>query len=387
MRSNGGYDRENVGKNFVGSLQQGSSKHFVNKPLNEMTEEELAYMSPEIRAMKARQGRVVDKDKQMARRKTVEGRLTTMRRNSRDIQGLAVNIRTWAEGDTQTGLCWGDWHVKMRLEAALHDMGHTVEVFPELADVTIYLWGSPFKTKKDYPFYYNPRSFNVAWFYSNPDKMTDEELKMFDLIFCLSPSYANRIRDWGPPVEILMGCTDMRPPKRSINSHDIVFIGNARGALPYGREIIRDLNPPDGTRVLVFGHKWISKTEFNRSWYGGRYFPYDRLPELYSGAKISLNDHHPDMARNGFISVKIFDILASGGFCIADSVRGISDFFKGAVPTFRTPAELNEMVRYYLEHDRERQALAERGKAIAWKHTYRDRAETIIEVTKKHMGV
>jgi len=257
---------------------------------------------------------------------------------------------------------------------------------PELADVTIYLWGSPFPEKKNYPFYYNPRSFNVAWFYSNPDKMTQEELRKYDLVFCLSPSFADVIRNWGPPVDILMGCTDMRPPTKCLSSHDIVFIGNARGAYSYGRQIIRDLEPSEGTKVLVFGHKWQSRTEFNRAWYGGRYYEYSKLPQLYAGAKIALNDHHPDMAKHGFIAVKIFDILASGGFCISDHVQGMKQFFRGAVPTFRTKDELNQLVAYYLKNEAERQSLAERGRAIAWKHTYRSRAEQMIEVIRQHMG-
>jgi len=321
-------------KNFVDGVHHIQSKHFVNKSVDEMSDVEAADF---LASARRRRGRgTIDIEKRKARRAVVEQRLTAMRRNSQNIKGLAINVRTWAEGDTQTYACWGDWHVKMRLEAAFRAMGHTCEVFPELADITVYLWGSPFRPKKTYPFYYNENSFNIAWFYSHPEKMTDQELRMFDLAFCLSPNYADVIRGWGVPIEILMGCTDMRPPKRTITSHDIVFIGNARGALPHGRDIIRDLDPPHNTKVLVFGHKWVTKTDFRRSWYGGRYYPYERLPELYAGAKISLNDHHPGMAKNGFIAVKVFDILASGGFCITDHVRGIDNFFRGSVPTFRT---------------------------------------------------
>lgn len=377
---------QDIRKNFEQARRQIAHKHFVNKPLVEMTDEEINYVPPDIAAArKHMRGRITD-EKKKARMRLVEKRITAMRRNSANIKGLAINVRTWAEGDTQTYACWGDWHVKMRLEAAFRELGHTCEVFPELADITLYLWGSPFRPKKTYPFYYNERSFNVAWFYSHPEKMTPDELRTFDLAFCLSPSYINAIRDWGVPTEVLMGCTDMRPPERPITTHDIVFIGNARGALAHGRDIIRDLKPPQGTKVLVFGHKWQSKPDFPRAWYGGRYFAYDRLPELYAGSKICLNDHHREMAKNGFIAVKIFDILASGGFCISDYVQGMDRFFRGAVPMFRTGGELNEKVRFYLEHPEERAKLAEKGRAIAQKHTYRSRAEKIIEVARQHMG-
>jgi len=320
------------------------------------------------------------------KRQAIQHRLTAMRRNTANIHGLAINVRTWAEGDFRTNTCWGDWWVKQRLEAAFLKMGHTVEVMPEFADITIYLWGSPFPAHDTYPFRYNPSSFNVAWFYSHPDKMTEEELRKYDLVFCLSPYFASKISKWGVPVEVLIGCTDMRPPSKISVHNDIVFVGNARGPLAHGRSVIRDLDPGE-YRVKVFGAKWRSKPGFDLSWYGGQYFPYERLNELYAGATISLNDHHPDMAREGFVAVKIFDILASGGFCISDENKGVKQIFGDSVPMWRNANELNRLVAYYLKNKEKREALATKGAIIARKHTYPSRAQTMLEAARQLMGV
>ena len=57
----------------------------------------------------------------------------------------------------------------------------------------------------------------------------------------------------------------------------------------------------------VWGNLW--EHILPGKYYGGRYWDYRRLGALYASARITLTDHHPDMAREGFVSNKIFDIL------------------------------------------------------------------------------
>ena len=377
-------------KNFVNRVDAERDRLrrlFVNKPLNERTDEDDALEARLSGRSQNRRSAAVRAERNRLKRQISEGRLTEMRRNSQNIKGLAINVRTWAETDPRTFRCWGDWWVKKRLEAAFVAMGHTVEIFPELADITVYLFGHPFPQKDKYPFFYNPSSFNVCWFHSHPQKMTVEEMWKYDLVFSLSPSFISQIKDMGPPVEALKVCTDMRPPKkRPPFSHDVVFVGNARGALGFGREIIRDLHPVGYTPVVI-GCKWLSKPGFDRAWYAGQYWPYERLPDLYSSTAISLNDHHKPMAREGFLSFRILDVMACGGFCISDQAKGLDKFMDGTVPMFRNADQLNRLVHKFLADDKARAELSARGMEIAHRHTYRARAEKIVEVATHMMGV
>lgn len=361
---------------------------FVNKPLNERTAEDDALEAKLAgRHGHSRRSSAMKAERNRLKRQVTETRLTEIRRNSQNIKGLAINVRTWAETDCRTFLCWGDWWVKKRLEAAFTAMGHTVEVFPEFADITVYLFGHPFPRRDKYPFFYNPNSFNVCWFHSHPQKMTAEEMAKYNLVFSLSPSFIPQIKDMGPPVEALEVCTDMRPPKKKPPfSHGVVFVGNARGALGFGREIIRDLHPVGYTPVVI-GCKWLAKPGFDRAWYAGQYWPYERLPDLYNSAAISLNDHHKPMALEGFLSFRILDVLASGGFCISDRAKGLDRFMDGTVPMFRNAEQLNRLVHRYLADDKARAELSARGMEIAHRHTYRARAEKIVEVATHMMGV
>lgn len=380
------------GKNFINETDAERDRLrrlFVNKPLIERTEEDDA-LEAHLAGLESKlqhdRNKAIRDERNRLNRVVIERRLTNMRRNSQDIKGLAINVCTWAQTDCRTYECWGDWWVKIRLEEAFKAMGHTVEVFPEFADITIYLFGHPFGPKDKYPFFYNSRSFNVCWFHSHPQKMTAEEMQKYDVVFCISPSFIKQIQGMGPPVEKLEVCTDMRPPKKKgLQSYDVAFVGNARGAFPFGREVVRDLHPV-GYRPVIIGCKWPSRTGFDMSWYGGRYWPYEQLPELYSATKVSLNDHHKPMAREGFLSFRILDVFASGGFCISDYAKGLDQFMDGAVPVFQNATQLNDLVHHFLAHDDERAELVAKGMAVAQKHTFRARAEKIIEVATHMMG-
>ena len=105
----------------------------------------------------------------------------------------------------------------------------------------------------------------------------------------------------------------------------MIFLGNARESRPDGRAIVGDMIRT-GLDFKVWGNLWESILPPKN--YGGRYWDYERLEELYASAKITLNDHHPDMEREGFVSNKVFDILASGGFVISGKNKGLAPIFR-----------------------------------------------------------
>lgn len=305
------------------------------------------------------------------------------------LNGIAINVVTWADLDKRTGVCWGDYWVKWQLMDELAKLGIKTDVGQEAADVTIYLWGSPFPFRKRAPHLYNPRSFNVAWQYSHPDKICRDEMMKYNLIFCLSKYYLKNLEMMNLKERLyqepLLSCTNMRPPLDApVSNVEIAFIGNARGGKKCGREIIGMLD--HSWPVKLWGHKWhMSQYVYNRSWYSGQYMNYHDLPRLYNGAKIVLNDTHPDMAREGYVPMKIFDILGSGGFCISDHVRGMKDIFDDAVPMYSSANELNELVAFFMNNEKAREEKTQVGMAIAHQHSYEDRIVTILDGIKEHV--
>src|SRR5262245_30023131 len=68
---------------------------------------------------------------------------------------ININVETWADVDKVTYMCWGDYWVKQNLKKSFTELGLNCEVHPNDADVTVYLWGSNFPTRKIWPFGYN----------------------------------------------------------------------------------------------------------------------------------------------------------------------------------------------------------------------------------------
>ena len=275
---------------------------------------------------------------------------------------IGVHTRSDRETDPQMRLLWGDHWVKQELEKELSGIGF--EQGRKNPDVNIHLFGSPAKALDEH-------ALNMVWLHSHPDMVTIENLRPFDCIFCASSHFLPILRAMGYlNVDLMPACTAKTPVQASIE-HEMIFLGNARESRPDGRAIVGDMIRT-GLDFKVWGNLW--EGILPKQNYGGRYWDYGRLEELYASAKITLNDHHPDMEREGFVSNKVFDILASGGFAVSGKNKGLAPLFGDAVPEYESSEHLKEVVQYYLGHPEERQRLMTKGLKTARTHTYRERA-------------
>jgi hypothetical protein len=276
------------------------------------------------------------------------------------------------EDDPDLRPLWGDYWVKSELIQALEALG--VEVVDRAPDVFLHLFGGP--PKKPPP----TSSINLLWVYSHPDRVTAEDLNPFDHVFCASRPFIRKLIGPGrPPVTFMPACTAKKPVETP-RLRDVVFLGNARTSRKDGRAAVRDLMAA-GLPFQVWGNGWENIVPPEN--HGGRYWPYDRIDSLYASARIVLTDHHRDMAREGFVSNKVFDILASGGLAVCQRNAGLADLFGSAVPQYRSVPELKRLVTYYLERDAERERLAWQGRSVALRHTYRARAQRMVDVAAR----
>jgi len=91
------------------------------------------------------------------------------------------------------------------------------------------------------------------------------------------------------------------------------------------------------------------------------------LRKYYSSAKIVLNDTMPKMRYLGFVSNRIFDATACGTLVISDYMPEIEEIYGNSVPMYKTKEEQKELIKYYLEHEEERVALAKKAQEITIK--------------------
>jgi hypothetical protein len=256
----------------------------------------------------------------------------------------------------------GDVWMKHGLSVALGVAG--VVVTDLEPDVVIHLFGGEMEA---------PRApVRVLWIHSHPETVTPHLVSQYDRVFCVSHSFAARIREWGFDCGVLLLATSL-PPVRAALRYDVVFVGNARN--DGRRKIVDDVGTPDFSfSVWGGGYRALPPR-----YHAGDYCEYFRLPELYASSAIALNDHTPTMAEHGLITPRVFDVLASGGFCISDVNSGLSEVFGDAVPQYRTRGELRELIEFFLANPEAREALRRKGQRIALAHSWSARAGELLE--------
>lgn len=218
---------------------------------------------------------------------------------------------------------WGDLHFANGLAAGLMAGGSEARVEhkedwyrrTDTPDVAICLRG---------PTRYEPRAdaFNILWVISHPDQVSFEEMEEYDLVYVASESFASLLRHWvNVPVLSLLQATDaarFAPPADPAASTRLFFAGNSRGA---DRPVVRwalDLALP----LEIHGFGWAGTV--SDAFLEGQRIANADLPGRYAAAPAVLNDHWPAMIDFGFVSNRLFDVLASGGTPITDAFPAIS---------------------------------------------------------------
>ncbi len=104
----------------------------------------------------------------------------------------------------------------------------------------------------------------------------------------------------------------------------------------------------------------------------------DDVTRAMRATRINLNvlRHQNKDACN----MRTFEIPAARGFMLHERSRALPDLFRPGVECddFGDTTELVAKVRYYLEHDAERRAIAEAGHRAALRQTYRHWAERVL---------
>ncbi len=152
----------------------------------------------------------------------------------------------------------------------------------------------------------------LLWIISWPSTISAEELAAYDLVFVASTADLLRVaRLTDVPCVFLpqATCFTLNGDPATCTG-GLVFVGNCRGKpRPLPQSFLSA-----GLRVRLFGGGWrehgyrIVRSEVANA----------ALPALYRSSLAVLYDHHPDMATHGYLSNRLFDILACGVPAITD---------------------------------------------------------------------
>jgi spore maturation protein CgeB len=105
----------------------------------------------------------------------------------------------------------------------------------------------------------------------------------------------------------------------------------------------------------------------------------EKMLRMLCGSQIQINPHGDFMRYGG--NMRLFEAAGCGVFQIADDLPGTRDWFAPGVhlATYRDPAHLREVARYYLDHPDERREIAAAAQAYVYAvHTYAHRMAALV---------
>jgi hypothetical protein len=296
--------------------------------------------------------------------------------------GIRIGVPSW---DVAAG--WGDLHVARDLQRALGRLGRRSRIhirsdwgsWPAARDdVSIHVLGiaeAPIRSGQ----------LNVLWHLSHPDGASKELYERYDLAFVASDTFAAWMATQVDiPVAPLHQATDPErfAPGASGPAHELLFVANSRGVR---RHILDDLLPTEH-ELAVYGKSWTPE-RLDPRYLAADHLPNDQLAGVYGAAAIVLNDHWLDMQREGFMSNRLYDAAAAGGFVISDDVEGLEAEFDGGIVGYLDAAELRRLVDHYLAHPTERRALADRARAaVLARHTFAHRARQLLDAIEPQLA-
>lgn len=277
--------------------------------------------------------------------------------------------------DWLTAPFWGDYYYALSLKKYLIKLGYRViiQVRKEWEDnsgidIALVLRG---------PAVYHPQPgvLNLMWNISHPGEVSESEYLEYQHIFIASEKYILSL----PPIvgrraSVLLQCSDpeLFYPDNQEKDGRIIFIGNSHGEL---RPVVRDVLDI-GIDVDVYGTLWeelIDKKYIKR-----QHLRNHRLRHYYAHSGIVLNDHWPDMREFGFISNRVFDVLACNGRLLSDNIQGIPEDLKPFIHTYESKAELQALMGQLPQR-----ICPESAPIIMQDHSFSNRASHIHKIITK----
>lgn len=141
--------------------------------------------------------------------------------------------------------------------------------------------------------------------------------------------------------------------------------------------------------LLVGDNGW--KIEFRGEMLQPRYHPaisyYSQLPSFYGQSKINFNCTSKQM--KGAVNQRVFDVPAAGAFVLSDWRPQMDELFEpGEIACFRSPDEIPELTRRYLDHPAEREAIVRAGRRrVLACHKWEDRLEKLLSGMAEIYGI
>jgi O-antigen biosynthesis protein len=226
-----------------------------------------------------------------------------------------------------------------------------------------------------------PDLVKVAWLRNWFERWTAApHFDAYDLYLCSSAKSAQWLREhhrkqaWVFPLATSTDRFAEAKPEQALSS-DYCFTGSYWNV---EREIGAAVQPEklDGFKFVVYGNGWETHPSLRS--YARGFLPYEQMPKVYASTRVVVDDANHVTKDWGSVNSRVFDALAAGALVISNGEIGAAEVFDRELPTYRSPDELQCLLRRYLGDETERRRLTQRlRKHVLTHHTYRHRARSL----------
>jgi len=278
---------------------------------------------------------------------------------------------------------WGDYHFAKSLANAFGRLGHMVTI---AAQDTWYEDQTPggidLVLRGKINFRRQPGRACLYWAISKG--LRPINLQAADHVFVASQQLLTTLQaehgDHGFSLLPQAFDADHMHPRKETHGEGLAFVGRARGG--FDREAVAHaaaFADSTGEAFALHGPGW--KRSAFAAHHVSDYVPNTELSDAYGAADIVLNDSTPVMRGAGFLSNRIFDILATGAVPVTDDVGWMPEDIAPYVYTFEDAQSFEAAVKAaQSETKAKRKKRLTFAKAIRDTHSFDARAKEIRDI-------
>jgi len=198
--------------------------------------------------------------------------------------------------------------------------------------------------------------------------------KLFDYVFVFHPKFDELFREHGHPKSICLPHAveaDIFQNLKESRIYDIGWVGSLVG------------------RIYSLRRKYIQslsqKYKMNDI---DRYYQPSEMANIYMQSKIVVNISRDDYPQDA--NLRCFEVMASGALLITTKPTELEyfGFIEGDhYITFKSRNELHNKLDFYIQNEPERERISSNARLLVLdKHTYDQRAQTIVNVLNRDQG-
>ncbi len=217
-----------------------------------------------------------------------------------------------------------------------------------------------------------------------------EHFRGCDLIISSLPNQVEKIREVGVKAEYLPLAFEARlvdqvglVPKQ----YSVVHTGGYAGIHKERTQLLEQVAEQVDLDFWGYGVEALPKSSAIHRKYHGQAWGIDMYRVRASG-RVVLTKHITSVAGPFANNMTLFETTGIGSLLVTDHKANLSKLFEPGkeIVVYNGVQDCVEKIRYYLEHDEERESIAKAGQRRTLReHTYQHRMQELLSILKRHM--